>query len=319
MDLFLKKLCNVGCLMVNTDGGIDLMENWLSNLSAVGGLAEKTIDAYRQDVTTYIHFISHHTGKRPSKVILSNVDVKDMRSWISHTRRSGLSPRSLARALSAIKSFYRWLGHTYGISTTAVLSTRSPKFEKPLPRPLKEIAAKNLINQIDIQSEYAWINARNVAVITLLYGCGLRISEALSLKFVETPLPEVLKIIGKGNKERIVPILPIAQSAVKKYIKYCPYSFLPNDFLFKGARGGPLNQRIIRKVMEQTRMQLGLPSSASPHAMRHSFATHLLEAGGDLRVIQELLGHASLSSTQAYTAVDQAHLMEVYKKSHPKA
>jgi len=132
-------------------------------------------------------------------------------------------------------------------------------------------------------------------------------------------LPEVLKIIGKGNKERIVPILPIAQSAVKKYIKYCPYSFLPNDFLFKGARGGPLNQRIIRKVMEQTRMQLGLPSSASPHAMRHSFATHLLEAGGDLRVIQELLGHASLSSTQAYTAVDQAHLMEVYKKSHPKA
>ena len=200
-----------------------------------------------------------------------------------------------------------------------VLSTRSPKFEKPLPRPLKEIAAKNLINQIDIQSEHAWINARNVAVITLLYGCGLRISEALSLKFVETPLPEVLKIIGKGNKERIVPILPIAQSAVKKYIKYCPYSFLPNDFLFKGARGGPLNQRIIRKVMEQTRMQLGLPSSASPHAMRHSFATHLLEAGGDLRVIQELLGHASLSSTQAYTAVDQAHLMEVYKKSHPKA
>jgi integrase/recombinase XerC len=211
------------------------------------------------------------------------------------------------------------LGQTYGISTTAVLSTRTPKFEKPLPRPVKKSDAKNLINQIDIQSEKEWINARNVAVITLLYGCGLRISEALSLTFDQTPLPDILNIIGKGNKERIIPVLPIAQSAVKKYLKECPYSFLPGDYLFKGARGGPLNQRIIRKVMEQTRIQLGLPSTATPHSLRHSFATHLLEAGGDLRVIQELLGHASLSSTQAYTAVDQASLMSVYKKAHPKA
>jgi integrase/recombinase XerC len=200
-----------------------------------------------------------------------------------------------------------------------VLSTRTPKFEKPLPRPVKKSDAKNLINQIDIQSEKEWINARNVAVITLLYGCGLRISEALSLTFGQTPLPDVLNIIGKGNKERIIPVLPIAQLAVKKYLKECPYSFLPEDYLFKGARGGPLNQRIIRKVMEETRMQLGLPSTSTPHSMRHSFATHLLEAGGDLRVIQELLGHASLSSTQAYTAVDQASLMSVYKKAHPKA
>lgn len=305
--------------MVNIDGGIDLMENWLSSLSAVGGMAKKTIEAYRHDVSHFIHFISNHYGKRSSKAVLSKVNVKDMRSWISHARSSGLSPRSLARALSAIKSFYRWLGQTYGISTTAVLSTRTPKFEKPLPRPVKKSDAKNLINQIDIQSEKEWINARNVAVITLLYGCGLRISEALSLTFDQTPLPDILNIIGKGNKERIIPVLPIAQSAVKKYLKECPYSFLPGDYLFKGARGGPLNQRLIRKVMEQTRMQLGLPSTATPHSMRHSFATHLMEAGGDLRVIQELLGHASLSSTQAYTAVDQTRLMDVYKKAHPKA
>jgi len=319
MGQFLKRLCNDGFLMGNLNGGIDLMENWLSSLSAVGGRAEKTIDAYRHDVSHFIHFLSQHNGERPSKAILSKVSVKDMRSWISHARRSGLSPRSLARALSAIKSFYRWMGQTYGVSTTAVLSTRTPKFEKPLPRPVKKSDAKDLIKQIDLQSEHEWINARNVAVITLLYGCGLRISEALSITFDKTPLPEVLKIIGKGNKERIVPILPVAKAAVKNYLKCCPYSFLPNDRLFKGARGGPLNQRLIRKVMEQTRIQLGLPSTATPHSMRHSFATHLLEAGGDLRVIQELLGHASLSSTQAYTAVDQTRLMDVYKKAHPKA
>ena len=213
--------------MVNIDGGIDLMENWLSSLSAVGGMAKKTIEAYRHDVSHFIHFISNHYGKRSSKAVLSKVNVKDMRSWISHARSSGLSPRSLARALSAIKSFYRWLGQTYGNSTTAVLSTRTPKFEKPLPRPVKKSDAKNLINQIDIQSEKEWINARNVAVITLLYGCGLRISEALSLTFDQTPLPDILNIIGKGNKERIIPVLPIAQAAVKKYLKECPYSFLP--------------------------------------------------------------------------------------------
>jgi len=216
------------------------MENWLSSLSAVGGMAKKTIEAYRHDVSHFIHFISNHYGKRSSKAVLSKVNVKDMRSWISHARSSGLSPRSLARALSAIKSFYRWLGQTYGISTTAVLSTRTPKFEKPLPRPVKKSDAKNLINQIDID---------------------------------QTPLPDILNIIGKGNKERIIPVLPIAQSAVKKYLKECPYSFLPGDYLFKGARGGPLNQRIIRKVMEQTRIQLGLPSTClfiKKHTLKHN-------------------------------------------------
>jgi len=295
------------------------MERWLASLSAVGGKAPKTIDAYRQDVAGYLHFMSGHIGAASSKNMLSRVDVKDMRSWMAHARRSGLSPRSLARALSAVKAFYRWLGEMHAIPTTSVLATRAPKFEKPLPRPVGKTAAVDLINQVELQSPEGWVAARDVAVVTLLYGCGLRISEALSLQRKDAPLPEVLKIAGKGGKERIVPVLPAARVAVNEYLTLCPMPFEPTDPLFKGVRGGALNPRMIQKTMEQSRMQLGLPSTATPHAMRHSFATHLLEAGGDLRAIQELLGHSSLSTTQAYTAVDQARLMEVYKKAHPKA
>tara|TARA_R110002096_G_scaffold141081_2_gene295826 strand:- start:4102 stop:5022 length:921 start_codon:yes stop_codon:yes gene_type:complete len=306
-------------MMTNNTGGFDLLERWLDSLSAIGGKAPKTVDAYRQDVTSFLHFMSDHIGAATSKTMLARVDVRDMRSWMAHTRRAGLSPRSLARALSAVKTFYRYLGETNGTPTTAVLSTRAPKFEKPLPRPVARTAARDLIAQVEFQSTQGWVGARDAAVITMLYGCGLRISEALSLKYKDTPLPEVLKILGKGGKERMVPVLPAARAAVDAYLKSCPHPFDPNDALFKGIRGGPLNPRLIQKVMEQSRMQLGLPSTATPHAMRHSFATHLLEAGGDLRTIQELLGHASLTSTQAYTAVDQSRLMDVYKKAHPKA
>jgi integrase/recombinase XerC len=295
------------------------MERWLARLAAVGGKAPKTIDAYRQDVSAYLHFMSEHIGAASSKNMLARVDIKDMRSWMAHARRSGLSPRSLARALSAVKTFYRYLGETTGITITAVLVTRAPKFEKPLPRPVDPRAATDLISRVELQSEQGWVGLRDVAVLTLLYGCGLRISEALSLQFKDAPLPEILKIKGKGGKERIVPVLPAACAAVDDYLKSCPMPFERDDALFKGVRGGPLNPRLIQKVMEQSRMQLGLPSTATPHAMRHSFATHLLEAGGDLRAIQELLGHSSLSTTQAYTAVDQKRLMEVYKKAHPKA
>jgi integrase/recombinase XerC len=304
---------------MNNTAGFDLMERWLASASAVGGKAPKTINAYRQDVSSFLHFMSGHIGGATSKNMLARVDVKDMRSWMAHARRSGLSPRSLARALSAVKTYYRYLGQTIGTPTTAVLATRAPKFEKPLPRPVEQSSAKDLMRQVAFQSETGWVGARDVAVVTLLYGCGLRISEALSLQFKDAPLPEVLKIAGKGGKERIVPVLPAARAAVDDYLKSCPMAFEPNDPLFRGVRGGALNPRMIQKVMEQSRMQLGLPSTATPHAMRHSFATHLLEAGGDLRAIQELLGHSSLSTTQAYTAVDQRRLMEVYKRAHPKA
>ncbi|MCX8508367.1 MAG: tyrosine-type recombinase/integrase, partial [Rhodobacteraceae bacterium] len=202
-----------------------------------------------------------------------------------------------------------------------VLAARGPKYRRKLPRPLSPDAAQDMIAQIDLQAREDWVAARDTAVVTLLYGCGLRISEALSLTMADQPLPEVLHIRGKGGKERLVPVLPVARAAVADYVRLCPYPLAsaPHGALFRGARGGPLNPRLIAGAMEQARLALGLPASATPHAMRHSFATHLLSAGGDLRMIQELLGHASLSTTQAYTAVDAARLMEAYSAAHPRA
>jgi integrase/recombinase XerC len=234
-------------------------------------------------------------------------------------RARGVGARSLARQLSAVKTFYRWLSEREGFEPTAVLSTRSPKFTKKLPRPLAEGAATAMIETVELQSTEGWIAARDQAVVTLLYGCGLRISEALGLTQADAPLPPVMRIMGKGGKERIVPVMDAARAAVDAYLDLAPHLPDPAAPLFRGARGGPLNPRMVQKVMEKARMQLGLPATATPHAMRHSFATHLLTAGGDLRAIQELLGHASLSTTQAYTAVDTAHLMDVYNRTHPKA
>ncbi len=238
---------------------------------------------------------------------------------MAHERGRGVAARSLARALSAVKGFLRWLAEREGFDATAILAARSPKFRRKLPRPLDEDAARAMIETVGEQTQTDWIAARDMAVVTLLYGCGLRISEALSLTCADTPLPEVLRIRGKGGKERLVPVIPAARAAVARYQRLAPHPEMPGAPLFRGARGGPLSPRLIAKAMEQARMQLGLPATATPHAMRHSFATHLLSAGGDLRAIQELLGHASLSTTQAYTAVDTARLMEVYDRAHPRA
>ncbi len=242
-----------------------------------------------------------------------------MRAWMAHERSRGLSARSLARALSAVKSFYRWLAEREGFDTTAVLSARAPKFSRRLPRPLDEGAARRMLETVEGQADRPWVAARDVAVVTLLWGCGLRISEALGLRGRDAPLPKALRIRGKGGKERLVPVIPIAREAVERYRALCPFEPEPDAPLFRGVRGGQLNARQVARVMEQARMACGLPASATPHALRHSFATHLLAAGGDLRAIQELLGHASLSTTQAYTAVDSTRLMEVYDKAHPRA
>jgi integrase/recombinase XerC len=242
-----------------------------------------------------------------------------MRGWMAHERDRGLSARSLARALSAVKNFVTWMAEKNDFDPTAVLMIRAPRFSAKLPRPLEENAAKSVLETVELQSSTPWVALRDQAVITLLYGCGLRISEALGLTGRALPLGETIRIIGKGKKERLVPVIPAARDAVTAYAKVCPFEIEADDPIFRGVRGGVLNPRHIQKVMEQARMQLGLPASATPHAMRHSFATHLLNAGGDLRAIQELLGHASLSTTQAYTAVDTARLMEVYETAHPRA
>ena len=279
----------------------DALARWLDHLRALDGAAANTLTAYARDVPGFLGFLAVHHGESEGLKAIAKVDQSDLRAWMAFERERKVSSRSLARELSAVKNFVAWVADRESSDATAVLSQRGPKFRRKLPRPLSVEGA------------------RDIAVLTLLYGCGLRISEALALTGAAHPLPDTLRILGKGGKERLVPTLPITRAAVAEYVRLCPYDLTRNEPLFRGQRSGALNPRLIARVMEKARMQLGLPASATPHAMRHSFATHLLSAGGDLRAIQELLGHASLSTTQAYTAVDAARLMEVYEKAHPRA
>ncbi len=297
----------------------DAMQIWLTHLRAINGAADHTVKAYATDVGGYLAFLAQHHGGTFGTQTVVTVPLTDMRAWMAHERGRGVSARSLARALSAVKNFTGWLADRQGGDATAVLSARAPKYQRKLPRPLAEDAARDMIDRVAELPRDDWVSARDQAVVTLLYACGLRISEALGLTGRDLPLPSVLRITGKGGKTRLVPVLPVAQDAVARYARLCPHDLNRDGALFRGTRGGPLNARLIALAMEKARATLGLPATATPHAMRHSFATHLLSAGGDLRAIQELLGHASLSTTQTYTAVDAARLMEVYDKAHPRA
>ncbi len=299
----------------------DAMAGWIDHIRALDGAAANTVKAYQADVAGFLAFLTAHDGKTLGLARLARVTTPDMRAFMAHERARGLGARSLARALSSVKSFTRWLSDRQGFDATAILSARGPRLKTRLPRPLAKDAARAMIGAVAELARDDWVAARDAAVLTLLYGCGLRISEALGLTGASAALPDILRITGKGGKERIVPVLPAARRAVAAYVRLCPFPLAdePGQPLFRGTRGGTLNPRLIAKAMETARMGLGLPASATPHALRHSFATHLLEAGGDLRAIQELLGHASLSTTQAYTAVDTARLMEVYEKAHPRA
>jgi integrase/recombinase XerC len=295
------------------------LAEWLAQLRALKGVAPNTTIAYQRDVARYLAFLAEHRGGGEGLARVAATSQSDLRAWMADERTRGLSPRSLARALSAVKGFTAWAADRTGADATTVLSARSPKFRRKLPRPLSEDGAAQILSEIGSDARDDWIAARDTAIATLLYGLGLRISEALSLTGASHPLPEVLRITGKGAKTRIVPVIPAAAQAVAAYVRLCPFDLSANQPLFRGARGGPVNPRLIQGAMERARLRLGLPATATPHALRHSFATHLLSAGGDLRAIQELLGHASLSTTQAYTAVDAARLMEVYEKAHPRA
>jgi len=297
----------------------DALERWLAAQKALNGASANTLDAYARDVTHFLTFLTGHRGDAQGLQGLASVGVSDMRGWMAACRAEGLGARSLARRLSAVKGFFRWLSEREGFDATPVLSARSPKFHHKLPRPLAEDAARDVLDTLDMQSPEPWVAARDQAVVTLLYGCGLRISEALGLTGAALPMGEALRIAGKGGKERMVPVIAPARQAVARYAGLCPHDLTAEAPLFRGVRGGSLNPRAVQKVVAEVRMQLGLPATVTPHAMRHSFATHLLNAGGDLRAIQELLGHASLSTTQAYTGVDTARLMEVYRRTHPKA
>ena len=296
----------------------DALSGWLSHKRALDGVAANTIKAYAADVSGWLSFLALHRGGTEGVAALIAVPAGDLRAWMAHERSRGLGARSLARALSSVKGFTAWLAEREGIDATPALSARAPKYRRKLPRPLTEDGAADVLDRIGDDAAEPWVAARDGAVVTLLYGCGLRISEALGLPVTAHPLPAVLRIDGKGGKERLVPVLPAAKAAVAEYVRLCPHD-LTDGPLFRGVRGGPLNPRLIALAMERVRARLGLPASATPHALRHSFATHLLSAGGDLRSIQELLGHSSLSTTQAYTAVDTARLMDVYARAHPRA
>jgi integrase/recombinase XerC len=327
LQVCLNAACGAGWAAVADPGGTlalspglrDALAGWLRHIKALDGAAANTVAAYQRDVARYLAFLARHQGEALGVAMVVATSQRDLRAWMADERGRGLSARSLARGLSAVKGFTAWAADRAGGDATTVLSARGPKFRRKLPRPLSEDDAAAMIGSVGDDARADWVAARDSAVVTLLYGCGLRISEALGLTGADHPLPDVLRITGKGDKTRLVPVLPAARDAVAAYAALCPFDLARADPLFRGARGGPLNPRQIQSAMERTRLRLGLPATATPHALRHSFATHLLSAGGDLRAIQELLGHASLSTTQAYTAVDAARLMAVYEKAHPRA
>lgn len=298
-------------------GAEDLLGRWLAQLSAVGRRSPKTVEAYRHDVARYLAFMGAHHGGPMGRAALGEVTLAELRAWMAAERARGLSARSLARSLSAVRAFYRWLDAAEGIDCAALHVLRTPKRSVRLPRPVPAEGARALLGAVSSDAE-PWIAARDRAALTLIWGSGLRISEALGLRQRQAPLAEVIRVTGKGGKEREVPVLPAARQAVEHYRALCPHAPGANDALFLGARGGPLNPRLLQKAMAAARMALGLPPSATPHALRHSFATQLLAAGGDLRAVQELLGHASLSTTQVYTGVDETRLLEIYERAHPR-
>lgn len=295
------------------------IEEWSAHLRGIDNRSEHTISAYQSDTREFLLFIMQHKAEFSGMKMLKSLSISDMRAWMASERLRGLGARSLARKLSSAKSFLRWISRREAFDASAALAVRAPKTPERLPRPVAPDAARELLALAEAQHETPWVAARDVAVLTLLYGCGLRISEALSLTGKDLPPGPALRITGKGSKERIIPVIPPARQAIEDYARLCPFELGPNEPLFRGVRGGALSPRIIQKLMQSLRLQLGLPASATPHALRHAFATHLLGAGGDLRAIQDLLGHASLATTQIYTGIDNARLLDVYEAAHPKA
>jgi integrase/recombinase XerC len=294
--------------------------DYQQHLAHERGLADLTLTAYGRDISQFLTWLQRHLGGAVSLTDIAAIDAKTIRAFLAARRRAHVENRSLARSLSALRTFFRWLESAEIAKNRALLLVVSPKIAHGIPKPLTVAAARAVVDG-GMAAELDWIAARDVAVLLLLYGSGLRVSEALSITLKDAPLPgrETLRITGKGGKTRIVPILPVTQTAVQRYIALCPYTLTRDEPMFRGAKGGALDSRLVRLVMERLRDALGLPETATPHALRHSFATHLLSAGGDLRQIQELLGHASLSTTQVYTEVDRDRLLAVYAAAHPRS
>ena len=299
------------------------IEGWLRYLGDERRYSPKTLEAYRRDVLQFLAFLAEHLGGPPSLKELAELTPADVRAFLAARRNADIGSRSLMRSLAGVRGFARYLERNGKGKVGALGTVRAPKIGKTLPRPLAASAAKRLADA-DLAAgddREPWIHTRDAAVLALLYGSGLRISEALGLTREEfrAGAPDVITVTGKGRKQRMVPVLPQVAKLIGDYLTLCPYDLPRDGPLFVGAKGGPLSARVVQLAMARLRGALGLPETATPHALRHSFATHLLARGGDLRAIQELLGHASLATTQIYTEVDAARLIEAYRSAHPRA
>jgi len=312
--------------LLSADGELPLagdlggaVAGWFAYLEHERGHAAATLTSYERDLRQFVGFLKNDLGHPPCLADLARIDAKTVRRFLAARRRQGAASRSLSRSVSALRAFYRWLENTDVLANRALAQVAMPRIPHTLPKPLTVEKAQALVGDEGAADD--WIRARDVAVMLLLYGAGLRISEALGLTRRDAPVTgrDVLRITGKGCKERLVPILPVTQRATERYLALCPYPLEADAPLFLGAKGGPLSPRLIQLAIARMRDELALPETATPHALRHSFATHLLAAGADLRQIQELLGHASLSTTQVYTEVDRERILAVYDKAHPRA
>jgi integrase/recombinase XerC len=300
------------------------VRRWLSHIVAERRMSPKTAEAYERDVRQFLGFLTGHTGEPVTLKSLAALEPRDVRAFMASRRSDGIGSRSLMRSLAGARSFARFLERDGKGKVGALSAVRAPKLPKTLPKPIAAASAKQLTD-VDLRAgeeREPWVIARDAAVLALLYGSGLRISEALGLKREMVPAPgkgDVITVTGKGNKTRMVPVLRQVLELIAEYVAICPYDLPEQGPLFVGQKGGPLSPRIVQLAMARMRGMLGLAETATPHALRHSFATHLLARGGDLRAIQELLGHASLSTTQIYTGIDSERLLEVYKTAHPRA
>ncbi len=297
------------------------IRDWQGWLREEKRASPHTCLAYGRDLSDFLAFVTEHRGAPPALSDLSALATTDFRAWLAARSAAGLQRSSTARALSTLRGFFRWLKRRSLADNAALAVLRTPKLPKAVPKALTAAEAGEAVDSVAELSDDDWTGKRDCAVLLLLYGCGLRVGEALGLTRGQAPRPgqDTLLVTGKGNKQRMVPLLPVVGAAIADYLAACPFAQDAAAPLFLGKRGGPLSARRVQERMQDLRLLLGLPDSATPHALRHSFATHLLAGGGDLRAIQELLGHASLASTQRYTEVDVAGLLEVYDRAHPRA
>lgn len=314
-------------LTASTLEATEALSAWLEHLANERRLSPRTLEAYSHIARLYLSFLERHRGEPQTLADLGAVTAAEVRAHLAERRQGGqgggdhpLNARSLSQTLSAIRTFHGFLDRRCATPAPQLALVRGPRVKPSLPRPVSADQARGMLVEPATDPDAApWEAARDTAVLSLLYGCGLRISEALSLIRADAPLPATLRIVGKGSKTRMVPVLPLVRAATEAYLTAQPFALGPHDALFRARRGGPLSPRHVQATVQRLRGRLGLPASATPHALRHSFATHLLGAGADLRAIQELLGHASLSTTQKYTAVDAAHLLGAYAAAHPRA